>query len=146
MHQEILIPFGVFAFVTAIVTIVTVTKHAGRNREYAHQERLRALELGQPLHGGTFWPSMAAISIGAVVPVASFVFAFLTNLLRPGSEEAWVFAGVVSTTAVGCGTFLAARLLHKPENSPTNWDTSADWQAGKPAVDPDAYDTVGQRG
>lgn len=148
MHEEVLIPLGVFAFVTAIITVVTVGKQFGRHREYAHQERLRALELGQPI-GRTFWPSMAAIAMGAVVPIAALGIAFVASLTHAGGDEVWPFAGVVGLAGIGCGTFLVTRLLRTTVTPGTTWTApvESEWHAAKPAaIDPDAYDTVGRRG
>jgi hypothetical protein len=144
MHEEILIPLGVFAFVTAIVTVVTFGKQFGRHREYAHQERLRAIELGHSPVGSTFWPSLAAIAMGACVPIAALGIAFVANLTHSGGDEAWIFAGIVGVTGIGCGTFLVTRLLGPAFGPPPPVDSG--WHASKPALDPDAYDTVGRRG
>lgn len=149
MHgEEILIPLGVFAFVTAIVTVVTIGKQFGRHREYAHQERLRAIEMGHTPHGSTFWPSMAAIAMGAVAPICVFGIAFVANLTHAGGDEAWVFAGLVAAMGIGCGTFLITRLLRPALPSREVWSrpVESEWHEAKPSLDPDAYDTVGRRG
>ncbi|GIW86108.1 MAG: hypothetical protein KatS3mg108_0432 [Isosphaeraceae bacterium] len=150
MHEEVLIPLGVFAFVTAIVTVTTVSKQVGRHRDYAHKERLRALELGQPIPS-TFWPSMAAIAMGAVVPIVALSIAFVASITHAGGEEVWAFAGMVGLTGIGCGTFLVTRLLRMTTTAGPgpSWNRpfESDWQPAKPEpLDPDAFDTVSRRG
>lgn len=152
MREQVFIPISTFAFVGLIVMLVLMMRHMARRREYEHQERMRALELGHVLQGSNFWPSLAVMTIGAGVPSAAFLTAWLANLLKSGQEDAWSAATAVGICAVIGGVFLASRLLAvgtlKAE-AQSRVQTPEDyrvWTPAKATMDPDAYDTVGQRG
>jgi hypothetical protein len=140
---EILIPLTALTIPIVVVPCVLLFKHMEKSRTMTHQERLRALEMGQAPGGSLLWPSLAAIAIGGVAPAAAFLFAWLANAMSGFDHEiAWGAAGLVG----GCGTVSAAGMMKRvlevsraPAPPPYN-------PADKPLLDPDAYDTVGRRG
>jgi hypothetical protein len=136
-----------------------------RKREIRHRERMRAMELGLPAPNDSAWPGLVCIAIGAVVPVAALGVALVATLLAPDRSShraelaqvvlveqpsqstdyyrhVWVGSSMVGVAGAVGGTLLALKLF-------------GSCKAGKRQVtgteklasyDPDAYDTVGQRG
>jgi hypothetical protein len=145
--EEMLIPIVAILMPLILVPTIIKMKHAHRLKEWAHKERMRAMELGlapPTSMSGTFWPSLAAIAIGAGVPIGAFFFAWMANLTSHVGEEAFLVAGGVGFAAVISGAMLASKLIggahcgHAPAEPPS---------FAKPSeYDPDAYDTVGRRG
>ena len=88
-----------------------------RKRELDHIERMRAIEVGRSYPGELKnsllafpqWavPHLMALSIGVVVPLGVFLFAFLATLIGGFHKEVWIASGMVGLGAVICGTVLA---------------------------------------
>ena len=95
-----------------IVPSALLARHLGVRRKMSHVERMRAIELGHPLVSRSpFWPSLAAIAIGGVVPSVAFLCAFLVNTGPTTHEVAWVAAGLVGGLGVYFGAKLVTQLL-----------------------------------
>lgn len=145
--EVVIIPIVAILMPLILVPTIIRMKHAARLREYAHRERMRALEMGvmppDSMPGGLFWPSLAAVAIGAFVPLGSFLVAWLAALTTHAEEEVWLCAGVVGVTAVLCGTGLGFRMI----GCGSSGSSACSDHHAKPAhFDPDAFDTVGRRG
>jgi hypothetical protein len=149
-EREVVIPMMGIMLPLILVPTILRMKFAQRRREWAHKERMRAMELGLTLpdeRPATFWPSLAAIAIGAGVPISSFVFAWLARLTTGSGENVYAAAVGVGVIAVLCGTILAARAQGSCGHKKSRADGDAIDGLAKPAhFDPDAYDTVGRRG
>jgi hypothetical protein len=146
-EKEVLIPIAAMAIPIVVVPTALLFKHLARRREYAHRERMRAIEMGQGSGGGLFWPSMAAVIIGAGVPFCALLCAFVTALIRPDIDEVWPAAGFIGVAGVVGGSWLGGRLIHAAvgRSAPAPTPDVADSYT-KPSYDPDAFDTVGRRG
>jgi hypothetical protein len=151
MHEELLIPLAGIMMPVILVPTIIFLVHRQKRREWRHQERLRALEMGLPaatsdqtLGGGT------VVAIGAGVPVASVLTAWMTVMTIPESHPdympiiavAWGCAFMISTGALITSLVLGVLLMRsrKPAE-PVN-----QFAAFKPAYEPDAYDVVSSRG
>ncbi len=147
MNEALIIPlFGIMMPLVLVPTIILLV-HRHRRREWHHQERSRALEMGlpvpppqQPLGGGT------VTAIGAGVPVAAVLAAWMTTMSVPQSHDyletiavAWGCAFLISTCALITSLVLAILLMRS--NKPVNQFT-----AMKPGYEPDAFDVVSSRG
>jgi hypothetical protein len=134
----VLTAVGLLAFGATFVPIIWGLKQARRNRELEHMERMKALEMGQPLLGaGKNQPppvAHTAVAIGTRVPIGVFGCAWLASMTVGYQETIWIMAGVVGLGAVICGTILAKQSV--------GWEMSA----AKPHVEEDAYDVVASRG
>jgi len=151
MHEELIIPLAGIMMPVILVPTIIFLVHRQKKREWHHQERLRALEIGLPasvpdraLGGG----SVAAI--GAGVPVASVLTAWMTTMsvsdthpdYMPIIAITWGCAFLISTGALITSLVLGVLLMRS--RSPAN---SVDqFAAAKPAFEPDAYDVVSSRG
>jgi hypothetical protein len=126
-----------------------------RKRELEHIERMRAIEVGRAFPGeGKFglasipqWvvPHVISVSIGAVVPLGVFLFAFLTTLIGGFHKEIWMSAGMVGLGAVISGATLAAG-AHQKTLASGGYEHSTAYLNSKPHIDEDAYDVVSSRG
>lgn len=127
-----------------LVPTILVLKHGQRRREWAHRERMKALEVGRTLPRHDAWPAaLAAIAIGAGVPVGAFLIAWMISMRTyHQSIEALGVAMVVSLVAVCQGAGLAKRLIGQPSQP----ESSPHLANGKPAFDPDAFDVADRRG
>ncbi|MFO0890278.1 MAG: hypothetical protein U0790_14195 [Isosphaeraceae bacterium] len=148
MNEGLVIPLaGIMLPIVLVPTILTL-KHRHQKRQWLHQERLRALELGLPT--ADLEPRVGAGSvtaIGAGVPLATVAAAFLATTSIPyGVEEFLPLMAVVWGCAfmICCGAFMTSVVLgimlmrsRKPVDAQS---------ATKPAFDPDAYDVVSMRG
>lgn len=140
---------------------------AGRKREMEHKERLKALEMGLPVPGSAPWPALMAIAIGAVVPVGALAAALAATAIGPRAPtdhvalaawtsqnqatayyaNVWGGATGVGVTAVIAGAVLAWRYMGLRQKSDRDrYAYGEPDYAAKPPFDPDAYDTVSQRG
>ncbi len=138
------VPLAGIMLPALIVGTVLTIKHLRRSREMTHRERMEAIRMGiAPDPGGHAWRALTCSSIGAGVPAAAFLTAWLTNLTSSRQhEEAWVAAFVVGIVAVVSGGRLARALFTSPAQQVlTSQDTAA-----KVTMDPDLYDVVGRRG
>jgi hypothetical protein len=138
---DALIPLAGIVMPVVLVPAIMGMRHARQKREWEHLERMRALEMGQPLPGREAWASAAAIAIGAAVPIAAMFVALVASLNRSIDEIAPV-AGTIGMSGVIGGSILAARLIGSRARS----KQSDSGQNGKPLLDPDAYDVAGRRG
>lgn len=127
-----------------LVPTILVLKHGQRRREWAHRERMKALEVGRALPRDDAWPAaLAAVAIGAGVPIGAFLIAWMISMRTyHQSTEALAMAMVVSLVAVCQGASLAKRLIGQPDQA----ESSRHLANGKPAFDPDAFDVAGRRG
>ena len=147
-ERTMLIPLAGILMPVVLVPMIILLKQSHHRRELAFRERMRAMELGlnPPSESPSpFWPSLAAIAIGAVVPLGSMIFAWLASRSNPNAEDMWPAAAGIGVTGLICGTILAARLGCSRSKSQESAPAAADHRA-KPSFDPDAYDTVGSRG
>lgn len=140
MNEEILIPLAGIALPIVLVPTIMGMRQASRKREMQHAERMRALELGQPITGQSHWAAAVA-AIGAGVPLTSFIFTFLAyvNSHNPPGEI-WMAPTITSFFAL-VGAVKLGALAFKPPK-PQVADEPA--YNGKPHYDPDAYETVGR--
>jgi hypothetical protein len=139
--SEAIIPLAGIMLPMVLVPTIMGIRHARQKREWEHAERMKALDLGQPLPGGEVWPSAAAIAIGAVVPISALLIALIGGLAG-AHEEVAVPSTLVGFSGVIGGSILATRLIGN-RNRAKRQDLYAN---GKPHMDPDAYDVVGRRG
>jgi hypothetical protein len=141
MSDEV-IPLAGIALPMVLVPTILVLKQIRLKREWEHWERMRAMELGQSLPGTDKWPAIAAIAIGAGVPVGAFFCSWLAVMTAHAADEVFIAATFVGLGGVWGGTSLMKRLVARRELPaealyPSN---------GKPANDPDVFDVVGRRG
>jgi hypothetical protein len=126
-----------------------------RKRELEHIERMRAIDAGRPYPGENKFvlsviprwavPHVIAASIGVVVPLGVFLFAFLASLIGGFQKDIWIAAGMVGLGGVICGTVLAGGACQKISSSGESAH-SGSYLNSKPHVDEDAYDVVSSRG
>jgi hypothetical protein len=149
---------ALFAFFLSAAVMLPFFLHfrgERRKRELEHIERMRSIEVGRPYPGDNkFWvsgipqwvvPHIIAVSIGAVVPLGVFLFAFLANLVVGFQKDIWIAAGMVGLGSVICGTVLAGTAFQK--TTPHSEDEGfASYRQSKPNVEDDAYDVVSSRG
>jgi hypothetical protein len=134
-----------------LVPSIIVLVHRHKKREWKHQERLRAIEMGLPaaepeqrLGGG------AVIAIGAGVPVASVLAAWMTAVSVPHSTPdylpiiavAWGCTWMISTGALIASLILGIMLLRSRKPA----EAADQFASAKPLCDPDAFDVVARRG
>lgn len=131
-----LVGLGILFVLFGLVVAMGV-RHARRERELVHAERMKALEVGRTLPQDEPWwsPARVSVAIGAGVPIVTFGLAWLTSLLTRGPDLVWP-AAVVGVAGVVCGTVLALRLPVAPAVSR---DSSA-----KPPPYPEDYEIAGR--
>ena len=144
--DPVVIPIIALLIPMVIVPTALAFKHARYLREVEHAERMRAMELGRTLAEDESWtPASIALTIGAAVPMASMLIAWLAtrsmNMVDAPIEIIWKMAGMVGLGGVICGSVLASQLFLKGDRAATV--TAPD---EKPAYDPDEFDVVGRRG
>src|SRR5262245_16808028 len=102
--------------------VVLGIRMSSRHREFEHQERMKALELGRP------WPCdplaeaeaqagsspERGVRIGVWVPLGALGIAFVTSSAMTNRADmthmaVWISAAAVGVTGVICGTILAMR-------------------------------------
>jgi small-conductance mechanosensitive channel len=134
----------IFAFVLVLVLL----NFAQRRREWEHEERMKARQMDQPVpERQPEWArAMICIAIGAGVPIAAFLFTALATLSQKVDSGIFWAPGVVGLSAVYYGYCLATQLISgsNPDAEEEEDDKAED--TGKPAIDADAIDVVGQRG
>ncbi len=136
--MAILVPFAIIA----VLGIILLSRHARRERELEHAERLKALETGRTLRqDASFWtPYTLCVAIGVVMPMALFGTAYFASQADAALlPYIWPVAGALGGIGIICGTLMA--LILKPSN-PTEPDHAPD----KGRMDPDTFDTAGRRG
>jgi NhaP-type Na+/H+ or K+/H+ antiporter len=120
-------------------------KHARYLRQMEHAERMKSLDLGQPLAEDQSWTTgsytfLIAMTIGGVVPIAAMFIAYIAAPEQGGSDAIWMAAGMIGVAGVICGSILAAQSFARQGQAST---TS---YAEKAAFDPEAFEPVGHRG
>jgi hypothetical protein len=135
-----LIPIVGMLIPIIIVPTALGFKHARYLRQVEHEERMRAMELGQTLPGDQSWtPASIAMAIGAGVPIAAMFIAYIAAPKQGSSETLWMATGMIGVAGVLCGSLLASQWLigqGKTQNSRLN---------EKPAFDPEAFESVANR-
>ena len=143
----------VLCFAVTIVPILLGFGHSRRKLELEHAERMKAIELGQPvprldqpvprLGEGQeeAWTVAARLAkaIGVTVPLGSLGWAFIASLSLGYHQEIWIVGGMVALAGVLCGALLAGQSFSAEKSSPERDEL-------KPDVDEDAYDVVSARG
>jgi hypothetical protein len=136
----------ILSFAVTMVPILLGFRHSRRKLELEHVERMRAIELGRPVHRqsepeGEPWTETARLAkaIGVIVPQGALGCAFVASLFLGVHQEIWMAAGMVGLAGVICGCILAAQTSGANEDAHQGADL-------KPHVDQDAYDVVSARG
>jgi hypothetical protein len=154
-NGEVAALFALFLSATVMLPFFLHFRGERRKRELEHIERIRAIEVGRPYPGDNkFWlsgvpqwvvPHIISVSIGAVVPLGVFLFAFLTSLVVGFQKDIWIAAGMVGLGSAICGTVLAGGASKRM--TPGSQDEGfASYHQSKPHVEDDAYDVVSSRG
>lgn len=128
--------------------VVLSMRHARRERELEHAERMKSLELGRPLPGEkaelASAPMNKCLGIAIWVPLGALGIAMAATAnpmtAATSSEGIWLAAGAVGVAGVICGTILALRIPPRDAGS----EPAA--RAEKPSYDADALDVVSSRG
>ena len=125
-----------------LVPVILGLRHARVERQLEHAERMKALEVGRTLPQDEPWwnPGKVCVAIGAGVPVGVFFCAWMATLAVGFREGIWREAAVVGSSAVVCGSILAAKLL--AHRAPVDDGAVRD---AKPVPGVDAYDFAGSR-
>ena len=144
--SPILIPILGVMIPIVVVPTALIMKHLRFVRHLEHAERMRALEVGRTLPQDEAWwsPPKIIVAIGAGVPVASLVVAFLACESMGFRDEIWGMSTAVALTAVVSGSVLAGK--HFNHRARQEAGVYANAYAPKPTFDADAYDVVGRRG
>jgi len=136
----------ILGFTVSILPIVLAFKHSRRQLELDHAERMKAIELGQPVprqgageDDHSTRAARLAMALGVVVPLGSLGCAFFASLALGFHQDIWVAGGMVALGGVLCGGLLAGQTFGANKSSPGRTDL-------KPYVEEDAYDVVGARG
>jgi hypothetical protein len=133
-----------------LVPTVLVLKHRHSRREWEHKERMKAMEIRLPSTStDSSGMGRAVAQIGAGVPIASILAAFVTTLAWdpesggdvPIHAVAWGCAALISALAMVTSLIIA--YLHP--RAPQVVEPAHDLNNGKPAFDPDAFDVVSSR-
>lgn len=149
MHDlEVLIPITAILMPLFLVPTIIAMKQAGRKREMAHRERMRAMEQGRlpaTARGSQGWAALTCIAIGLGVPVASLMMAVSTTAgLHRIDPTVWSTSALVGLAGVIAGATLALRTLGDRAADAVATGHDSAWS--KPSYDPDALDVVGRRG
>lgn len=151
--DPLLIPIIAILMPLVLVPILMILKHRFKRREWEHLERMRAMDGSHPPALRVGWVGSGGVAaIGAGVPAASVLGAFLTTLYAPPT----MFEDIpVSVVAWGCAALIAAgglstALVLAFLQARTLRHLASIEQAGtdhaKPVFDPDTFDVVGSRG
>jgi hypothetical protein len=149
--EPLLIPIVAILMPLFLVPTILVLKHRHKKREWEHRERMKAMET--PFHFPQvlgLGSSRGVAAIGAGVPMASVLAAFLTSITwEPTSFDevpvpavAWGCAVLISAGALVTSLQLASMHAKAAEKA----DSIARMDNAKPAFDPDTFDVVGSRG
>ena len=132
----------------AFVLVLVLLNMAQQRRGWEHEERSKAQQMGQsfPVSHSDWARALVCTAIGAGVPIAAFLFTGLATIFSKVDPEIWWAPGVVGVAAVYYGYCLASQLISgsNPDDEEDEEDEVED--IGKPAIDADAIDVVGQRG
>ncbi|MGP0067824.1 MAG: hypothetical protein ACLQGP_30040 [Isosphaeraceae bacterium] len=150
--EPLIIPIVAILMPLVLVPTVLVLKHRHRRREWEHRERIKAMELHMPAPRGFGAVSSKGVAaIGAGVPIASVLAAFLTGVVgEPVLIDgvpilpvlAWSCAALISVGALTTSLILAFMHARAAEKA----QSIAQVDYGKPVFDPDELDVVGSRG
>ena len=153
MHEGLIIPLSGIMMPLVLVPTIILLVHRQKKREWHHQERLRALEMGLPASGPDRMPGGGTvIAIGAGVPIASVLTAWMTTISVSDSHPdymlivavAWGCAFMISSGALITSLVLGVLLMRSRKLAAT--EPVDQFAAIKPAYEPDAYDVVSRRG
>ena len=142
--DPLIIPIVGILMPLVLVPTVLVLKHRHKRREWEHRERMRAMEGPMPLaRSAGAVGSGGVAAIGAGVPIASVLAAFLTSLTWepttptdvPMPAVAWGCAVLIS--AGGLTTSFVLALLQARTQRELNSTAAAALNAEKPVFDPD---------
>jgi hypothetical protein len=145
----LLIPLTAILMPLVLVPTILFMKHRQQRRHWEHLERLKAMEIQSPLprvYAGVGHGSVAAI--GAGVPAASVLAAFLTSLTSDSGDDvavyaiAWGCAFLISIVALGTSLILA----FMQKTAAKEAESVDALSNGKPVFDPDSLDVVSTRG
>ena len=151
MHEGLIIPLSGIMMPLVLVPTIILLVHRQKKREWHHQERLRALEMGLPASGPDRVPGGGTvIAIGAGVPIASVLTAWMTTISVSDSHPdympivavAWGCALMISSGALITSLVLGVLLMRSRKPA----EPVDQFAAIKPAYEPDAYDVVSRRG
>jgi hypothetical protein len=150
MSTVLAIPLaGIFMPLVLAISIVRM-KHRQKQRQWRHEERLRALELGlllpepeQRLGSGS------VVAIGAGVPAATVLAAAMTSLhVSYNSQDSiplmaisWGCACLISSAALFTSVVLGTKVIRSRGTT-----EPMELLAAKPSCEPDAFDVVSSRG
>jgi hypothetical protein len=151
MDEGFIIPLAAILMPLALVPTIITLVHRHKRREWKHQERLRALDLGLTGPLADARPGGGSVAaIGAGVPIASVVGSLIATLSIPESHPdympivaiAWGCAVLISAGALVTSLVLGVMQIrsHQSANAPDQFASL------KPAYEPDAYDVVSRRG
>jgi len=153
MHEGLIIPLCGIMMPLVLVPTIILLVHRQKKREWHHQERLRALEMGLLASGPDRMPGGGTvIAIGAGVPIASVLTAWMTTISVSDSHPdympivavAWGCAFMISSGALITSLVLGVLLMRSRKLAAT--EPVDQFAAIKPAYEPDAYDVVSRRG
>lgn len=155
MHEGLIIPLSGIMMPLVLVPTIILLVHRQKKREWHHQERLRALEMGLPASGpdpDRMPGGGTVIAIGAGVPIASVLTAWMTTISVSDSHPdympivavAWGCAFMISSGALITSLVLGVLLMRS--RKPAGPEPVDQFAAIKPAYEPDAYDVVSRRG
>ena len=151
MEEGLIIPIVAILMPMVLVPTILTLKHRHRRREWLHQERLRAMDLGLPAaDSGKRMGGGSVVAIGAGVPVASVFAALITTLNLPDSHPdymaivaiAWGCSFVISTAALITSLVLGVMVMRANKTA----ESVDQFAALKPSFEADAYDVVSRRG
>lgn len=108
------------SFLFFLIVFWTIMRHVRRSREFAHAERMKAIEVGQPLVApeldrsreryvhNTFW---IAFWLGAAVPISALGAASSTTVQGHVHDiglllAIWICVALVGVASVTCATVL----------------------------------------
>jgi hypothetical protein len=148
--EEVIIPITAILMPLVLVPTILTLKHRHKKREWDHLERMKAIEMGQPISAQReAWGAQSVAKIGAGVPIASVVAALLTCAKGPPAVDgvplaaiAWGCAALISGGAMLTSLILAFMVTRSRARA----DAESLLNQAKPVYDPDAFDVVGSRG
>jgi hypothetical protein len=149
--DPLIIPIVAILMPLVLVPTVIFMKQRHKRRQWEHLERMRTLDGSASFPAGHAQVGSGGVAaIGAGVPIASVIAAFLTCTIADVKTDdqiamagiAWGCALMISVAAMTTGLILALMQARARRQS-----ESAAFQVDKPAVyDPDAFDVVSSRG
>jgi hypothetical protein len=148
MNDDVAIPLLVIGLPVLVFGTVWMFRFFHRRREMEHRERMRSLDLGQPLPGAAPGAGLVCATMGAGVPIAACFCALIATLSIRDEDlivVIWAFTMIIAVGGLVAGYRLALRLLASPAPSARPFTTIPSAH-DKPQTDPDLYDVVGRRG